>query len=426
MAGGTADILGSAVRKAGWRLLPLLGISYLFCYIDRTNVGFAALTMNEALALTATQFGFAAGIFYVGYVTMEIPSTLALRRFGARRWLARIMITWGLTAAATALVIGPNSLYVLRLLTGIAEAGFYPGVIFYLSTWFPPEYRARVIALFAVASPLSSVMSGPVSAALLGLDGKFGLAGWQWMFLCEGLPSCALGLWTLLVLPDRPADARWLTAGEKEALSAAQSAPPAAGVKVHLWSAVCDVRVIVLSISYFLLIIGVLGVALWLPQMLKQYALSTTRIGWLSAVPYLLAAIGMVLWSMLIDRTKHYLAHYVVGCLLAAAGFALSFTSDSLPVMLAGITIALVGMNGCRPALFSILPSFVAGAAAAGSIAFINSIANLGGFAGPYLVGWLKDVTGSFTAGLVALTIALVAAGVTAWTLAIPRARSRV
>ena len=402
------------MRKAGWRLLPLLGIGYFFSYIDRTNVGFAALTMNEALGLTATQFGFAAGIFYLGYVSMEIPSSLALRRFGARRWLARIMITWGITAAATAVVVGPQSLYALRLLTGIAEAGFYPGVIFYLSTWFPPEYRARVFALFSVANPLSSVVSGPVSTALLELNGTGGLSGWQWMFICEGLPASVLGLWTLYLLPDSPAEARWLSAEEKDALNAMQAVRHEPGVSTSLSRALRDPRIIILSISYCLLIVGILGVTLWLPQMLKQHALSTRAIGWIAAVPYLVACVGMVFWSVIMDRSRAFLSHYVVGCLLAAAGFALSITFDSLPITLLGITVALVGMNACRAPLFAILPSFVAGAAAAGSIAFINSVGNLGGFVGPYLVGWLRDSTGSFTAGLLALAVMLLAAGFTA------------
>jgi sugar phosphate permease len=414
--------LRSGVRKAGWRLLPLLGAGYLISYIDRTNVGFAALTMNEALALTATQFGFAAGIFYLGYVSMEVPSSLVLRRVGARRWLARIMITWGLAAAGTAFVVGPQSLYVIRLLTGVAEAGFYPGVIFYLSTWFPPQYRARVFAVFSMANPLSSVVSGPVSTSLLeDMDGLLGLAGWQWMFICEGLPACVLGLWTLRCLPDSPDDARWLTAEEKAALSAPHAEPVRPGVSTDLWQALRDPRITILSISYFLLIVGILGVTLWLPQMLKQHSLSTTAIGWVSTVPYLAACIGMIVWSVVMDRTRAFLNHYVVACLVAAGGFALSITVDSLPITLMGITLALVGMNACRAPLFAMCPTFVAGAAAAGSIAFINSVGNLGGFVGPYLVGWLKDTTGSFSAGLVALAIALAAAGFTALLLKIVR-----
>src|SRR6185295_2109607 len=284
-----------------------------------------------------------------------------------------IMITWGLAAAGTAIVVGPQSLYAVRLLTGIAEAGFYPCVIFYLSNWFPPQYRARVFALFSVANPLSSVVSGPVSTALIqNMDGVLGLSGWQWMFICGGLPACVLVFWTLRFLPDSPDQARWLPAEEKQALNARHIEPRDPGVHTDLWHALRDPRVTILSISYFLLIVGILGVTLWLPQILKQHALSTTAIGWISAVPYLIASVGMVVWSVIMDRTGAFVGHYVVACLLAAVGFAVSITADSLLITMLGITLALVGMNSCRAPLFAMLPTFVAGAAAAGSIAFVN------------------------------------------------------
>jgi MFS family permease len=415
------EVVRISVNKAAWRLIPLLAMGYLVSYIDRTNIGFAALTMNQQLGLTATQFGVAAGIFYVGYVALEVPSCLALRRFGARRWLARIMITWGLAATATAWVSEPQHLYLLRLLTGGAEAGFYPGVIFYLSTWFPPQYRARAFAWFIVANPMSSVISGPLSTALLQLDGTWGLAGWRWMFICEGLPACVLGLVTLYFLPDGRKDVRWLSAEEKHSLDAAIAAEQHPAAITDLWRAIRDPRVAILSLSYFFLIVGVLGVTLWLPQILKHHGLSTGTIGVMSAWPYLLASIGMIAWSHHIDRTRKFLANYVLGCMLAALGFSLSVAFDSLPVTMVGISLALIGMNGCRPALFSILPTFLSGAAAAGSIALINSLGNLGGFVGPYMVGWLKDATGSFTAGMFGLAVMLLAAGLSALLLKLVR-----
>src|SRR5450432_2220785 len=217
-ATGIVSASDAAVRKAAWHLIPLLAVGYIVSYIDRSNVGFAALTMNRDLSLSATQFGFAAGTFYFGYCLFEVPSNLALRRFGARRLLARIMITWGLAAAGTCLAVGPVSFSVFRFLTGACEAGFYPGVIFYLTTWFPIEVRARAFGWFSVANPMSSVISGPVSAALLGMDGVGGIAGWRWLLLLEGLPACALGFYMLYALPDRPRDARWLTNEQKDAL----------------------------------------------------------------------------------------------------------------------------------------------------------------------------------------------------------------
>lgn len=404
----------SAIKTAAWRLIPLLAIGYLVSYIDRANVGFAALTMNKDLGLSATQFGFAGGMFYVGYCLLELPSNLALRRFGARRWLARIMITWGLAAAGTAWAVGPHSFYLMRMLTGACEAGFFPGVIYYLWTWFPAEVRARTFAWFIVANPLSSVVSGLVSGPLLKMDGLLGLSGWRWLLICEGLPACLLGIYTLFALPDRPRDAHWLTPEQQTALESRLASECHPDAKRDLWAAMRDPRVLILSVSYFCLITGVLGVTLWLPQILKERGLSNIEIGFASALPYLLASIGIVVWSVSIDRTRRFLANHVVGCFVAAIGFAMSVASDSLPIVLAGVSVALIGMNGCRPAFFSILPTLLQGAAAAGAIALINSIGNLGGFLGPYMVGWLKDTTGSFTAGMYGLAAMLALAGATA------------
>ncbi len=400
-----------AARQSAWRLIPLLALGYLISYIDRTNIGFAALTMNKELGISATQFGFAAGMFYIGYVLFELPSNLALRRFGARRWLARIMITWGLAAAGTAFVTGPVSFYCLRALVGACEAGFYPGVIYYLSTWFPAEVRARAFGWFNVSNPLSSVVSGPLSATLLQMDGVHGLAGWRWLLICEGLPACMLGVLTFYLLPDRPRDARWLSNEQQHALESRLAAEQRPGMTRDLGLAIRDPRVLVMTASYFCLIVGVLGVTLWLPQILKQRGLTTMQIGFASALPYLLASIGMVIWSTHLDRTRKFLANHVIGCWVAALGFALSVAVDSLPFMLAGVSVALIGMNACRPAFFSILPTFVEGAAAAGVIALINSVGNLGGFFGPTMIGWLKDLTGSFTAGMVGLAGMLALAG---------------
>jgi len=417
-----------AIRKAAWRLIPLLAVGYLISYIDRTNVGFAALTMNADLALTATQFGFAVGTFYVGYCLFEVPSNLALYRFGARRWLARIMITWGLAAAGTSLATGPVSFSIARFLTGVCEAGFFPGVIYYLSTWFPIEVRGRAFAWFVVSNPLSSVVSGPLSAGLLHLDGWLGIAGWRWLLICEGLPACLLGALSYYALPDSPKDAKWLAPGERQVLEAQVATERGAEVTQDVWTAIRDARVLVLAASFFCLLVGVIGVALWLPQILKQqHGLSTLQIGFASAVPYLLACIGMVVWANYVDRTRAFLVHYVAGCWLAAAGFALAVVSSSLLGMLAGVSVALLGMNSCRAPFFSIVPSLAQGAAAAGVIALINSVGNLGGFFGPYMVGWLRDKTGSFDAAMWGLAGVLGLAGVFACFMpAVERRRRRI
>jgi MFS family permease len=420
------SLLRAGSRKIMIRLLPLLLIGYLVSYIDRTNVGFAALTMNQAIGLTATQFGIAAGAFYVGYVLLEVPSNLVLQRVGARRWLARIMVTWGIAVAGTALARGPHSLYGWRLLTGAAEAGFYPGVIFYLATWVPQKHRAKAFGWFNVANPLASVISGPLSAALLRMDGFWGIAGWRWLFILEGIPACALGIYTFYVLPDRTSDVSWLTDTEKAAIHSALQREKRAATTTQLLHALRDPRILILTLSYFFLITGILGVTLWLPQMLKQHGLSTTAIGLNSAWPYLLACIGLLVWSIYLDRTGRYLPNYVVACFIAAIGLGISVFYSSLPLTLTGIAIALIGMNACRPAFFSILPTFLSGTAIAGTIAFINATGNVGGFVGPYLVGWLKDTTGSFKPGMFALAAMLAAAGVSASFVSLPRRPAEV
>lgn len=428
IAGAPSDsdaALQRALKKATTRLIPLAALGYLFNYIDRTNVGFASLTMNADLGLTATQFGLAAGIFYFGYCLVEVPSNLALHRFGARRWLARIMMSWGVLSAATAFVHDANSFYVVRFLTGIAEAGFFPGIIYYLSIWFPVAYRARILAWFMVAIPLSSVVSGPLSAWLLTLDGAYGLHGWQWLFLIEGLPAVLLGVVTLFLLSDSPSKASWLTDEERGALMSKIASESAGHQPMSVLAALKDVRVLLLCVIYFCFLVGVLGVAIWLPQILKEHGLTTMQIGFVSTLPYLAACIGMVAWARLVDRSKNYRRHYVIACLLAAAGFGFSVVFESLVPSMVGLIIAVVGMNSARAPFFSIPPKFLTGAAAAGGVALINSFGNLGGFLGPYAVGWLRDTTGSFSAGLYALTGMLFLSALLAMTLNITQAPRR-
>jgi MFS family permease len=314
------------------------------------------------------------------------------------------MISWGVLSAATAAVVGPNSFYAARIMCGIAEAGFFPGVIYFLSGWFPVAARARILAWFMLAIPLSSVISGPLSTALLDLDGRAGLAGWQWLFLVEGLPACVLGVITLLCLPNSPNEAAWLKPDEHAALELALGQDRTHNQHGSVMAALLDPRVLILSLAYFCFIVGVLGIGIWLPQMLKDFGLHTQEIGVVSALPYLFAAVAMVLWARFVDRSRRYLKHYVLGCLVAAGGFALSISSPTLVVATLGITVAVIGLNAARAPFFSIPPRFLAGAAAAGGVALINSFGNVGGFVGPYLMGWLKDSTGSFSAGLALLS----------------------
>jgi MFS family permease len=397
-----------AVRKAAWRFIPLLALAYFFNYLDRTSVGFAALTMNRDLGLTATQFGWGAGIMFAGYCICEVPSNLALYRFGARRWLARIMITWGLMAAATALAVGPTSFYVIRLLLGIGEAGFFPGVIFFLAVWFPASYRTRVLAWFTVSTPLSSLIGGPLSSWLLQLDGVLGLAGWKWMFIVEGLPACLLGYLVLKLLADKPADAQWLSADERYALQSAFDREGAsAQKKKDFRAALKDVRVYVLAMISFGFTMGSYGIGIWLPQMLKAHGMSVTQTGWFSAVPYFFATIALLWWAKRVDRKGGHIANLAAGLFIGAIALGVSTYFHQLLPALVGITLALIGTIAGRTIFYTLPARFLSGQAAAGGLALINSIGALGGFAGPYLVGSLKDSFGTFTAGMFGLAIVL-------------------
>ncbi|MEM5317634.1 MFS transporter [Paraburkholderia sp. JHI869] len=398
----------SAVRKAAWRFIPLLALAYFFNYLDRTSVGFAALTMNRDLGLTATQFGWGAGIMFAGYCVFEVPSNLALYRFGARRWLARIMITWGFFAVATALAVGPKSFYAIRLLLGIGEAGFFPGVIFFLAVWFPAGYRTRVLAWFTVSTPLSSLVGGPLSAWLLHMDGVLGLAGWRWMFIVQGLPACVLGFLVLKTLADKPADATWLSRDERQALqSVTDREGTSSQKKKDFVAALKDVRTYILSMISFGFTMGSYGIGIWLPQMLRGHGMSVTQTGWTSAVPYCFATIALLWWAKRVDRRGGPIGNLAAGFFIGAIALGISTYFHQLVPAMTGITLALIGTIAGRTIFYTLPARFLSGQAAAGGLAFINSIGALGGFAGPYLVGYLKDSFGTFSAGMTGLSIVL-------------------
>jgi len=412
-----AGVEHRAFMKAAWRLVPFVTIGYLLNYMDRNNVGFAALTMNRATGLTATQFGFGAGVLFFGYSFFEVPSNIALYRFGARRWIARIMITWGIVSAATAFVRGPQSWYVLRLLLGIAEAGFFPGITFYLATWFPAEYRARMLAWFLVAIPASTVIGGPVSGLVLEMDGVAGLAGWQWLFIIEGLPAALLGIAALRVLPDRPEDASFLTAEERRLVRARIAAEPRERETRHLLAALADPRVLILTVAQFGFTAGSYGVGIWLPQIMKDARLSNVRIGFLTGACYVVASVAMIAWAAWVDRSGRKIKNLTLACLVAAAGLGLAIATASFWLSLLCITVALAGITSARAIFWTIPTRFLTGLAAAGGLAFINSVATLGGFVGPYAMGWLRDATGSFSAGLLAMAGLLLLATIMSWSL---------
>jgi ACS family tartrate transporter-like MFS transporter len=400
-----------AFRKIVWRLVPILTVALLLNNMDRTNVGFAALTMNHDLGMTASEFGWGAGILFVSFCFLEIPSNLGLYRFGARLWMARIMITWGLLSAATAFVIGPNSFYVVRFLLGAAEAGFFPGIIFVFATWFPAHYRTTIFAWCLLSAPIASMVSGPLAAAILPMSGWLGFAGWQWMFLIEGLPVVILGIALPWVLADRPQDAKWLTAREREVVVRVLAAEQRDRPIESFFKAIKDVRVLILSGIVFGFLLGSYGLAIWLPLIMKGHGLTNTQVGLLSAVPFLLGCITLVLWARIVDRTGKRIGNLAAACLLAAAGFILSLITHTDLLIYFGLSVAIIGITTTRAFFWAIPPRILQGGSAAIGFAFINTIGTLGGFLGPVAMGWLKATTGSFNGGLAIMAGVLVTSG---------------
>jgi ACS family tartrate transporter-like MFS transporter len=411
-----ADLAASTLKKVGQRLIPFVAVLYFAAFIDRVNVGFAAAQMNRDLGFSATVYGLGAGIFFIGYSLFEVPSNLILHRLGARRWLARIMITWAIVAGAMVLVKGATSFYVLRFLLGLAEAGFFPGVVYYLTHWVPAAGRARLVGAFMTAVPISTAVGAPISSVILRLDGALGLAGWQWLFLIETLPSLVLGFVTLIYLPDAPADARWLTAAERHWLTQTLDAESSGRSTQHrgtVLEALTNSRVLALSLCYFGVEIGLYGVILWIPQIFAHAGIATDRVGYMVAIPYAVAAVAMVGWCRRSDRLKERVWHIAVASLAASAGLAASAWLVNSPLLsVAAISIGAAGTLAILPIFWTLPAAILNGAAAAGAIALINSLGNVGGFAGPFAIGWIKDATGSFTWGLLAAAGSVLSAGI--------------
>jgi len=396
----------SAIAKAARRIIPFLVLCYAVNFLDRVNVGYAALEMNADLGFTPAIYGAGAGIFFVGYILLEVPSNLALQRFGARIWIARIMISWGLVAIAMALVTGATSFYVMRFLLGVAEAGFFPGIILYLTYWFPARERARVVSLFMAAVPVATMVGGPVSGALLEMHGVLGLKGWQWLFIVQGLPAVALGIVTLKFLDDRPDEANWLSAREREALSRTLSAEAEAARAVgyaELGQALTRPRVLVLGLLYFCIVIGLYGISFWMPLVLQAYGLSPLEIGFASAIPFFFAAIVMVLWGAHSDRTGERIWHVALPLLIAGAAFAWSASSLPLALILVALTLATAGTYAAIGTFWSLPTSILTGTGAAAGLALVNSLGNTGGLVGPPIIGAIKQQAGAFTGALLFL-----------------------
>ena len=414
------DVEARTVRQVSARLIPFLIVCYFVAYLDRVNVGFAALTMNKALGLTSTMFGFGSGIFFLTYFIFEVPSNLLLDRFGARRWIARIMVSWGILSALTAFIpgiaratglSGETTFYAIRALLGFAEAGFFPGIIFYLTLWFPSVYRGRIIGSFMVAIPLSSAIGAPISGLILGMDRVGGLAGWQWLFIIEAAPAVLLGIVTFFYLTDRPADAHWLAPDERAWLSRRLDAERRQREAMHNLSvaqAMFNPRVWALSLVYFGAVACVYGVGFWLPQIIKAFGLSNAMTGWVTAIPYAIGAAFMVAYGYHSDARGERKLHTAGALVISAVGIAGAILTGSPTMTVVAFTIGTCGVFAALPLFWTLPTAVLSGTAAAAGIAVINSIGNLAGFFGPYAMGWIKDATGSFAGGL--LLIAALAA----------------
>ena len=387
--------------------MPFLIVCYFVAYLDRVNVSFAALTMNKDLGLSASAFGFGAGIFFLAYFVFEVPSNLFLERVGARKWIARIMFTWGLISGAMAFVGGETSFYLLRVLLGVAEAGFFPGIIFYLTLWFPAVYRARIIGYFMAAIPLSTVIGAPVSGLLLGLDGFIGMKGWQWLFILEATPSLILSVVVFFYLTDRPADATWLQADERAWLVNRLAEERRQRETLRTYSvlqALLNPKVLALSLVYFGAVATNYGLSFFLPQIVKAFGMSNFQTGLVAALPYVVGLVGIVLWGRRSDRKVERRFHTAFPLCVAAGGIGISTALSDPTMKMMALSIAGFGIFACLPVFWTLPTAFLSGPAAAGGIAIINSIGNLAGFAGPYAMGRVKDLTGSYTGGLLSLS----------------------
>jgi ACS family tartrate transporter-like MFS transporter len=406
----------SAMRKIYIRLLPFAVLSYFLAYIDRINGSFAALTMRGDLDLSATVYGFAVGTFYWGYFIFEVPSNIVLEKVGARIWIARIMITWGILAGATAAVVGPTSFSFVRFLLGSAEAGFFPGIVLYFTYWFPTYHHARIVSGFLIGLPLAVAAGAPVSTALLSLDGMWGLKGWQIMYIAEGVPTVLIGLVTLFVLTDKPEQAKFLTTEEKAWLSAKLASERTAKERVRvfsIWQGMFDLKVLLLALNYFGIVVASLGVLFFVPQIIKSIGVtSNMTVGWLTMIPYISGGIGLVVWGFVSDRMNERRWNLLGACAVSTIGLIIAGMTMGSWWSMVGLSVATFGFYGSKGPFWSMPPMFMTGTAAAASIAWINSIGNLGGFFGPWYVGVIKDWTNSYAGGLYGLAFLCVISAV--------------
>jgi D-galactonate transporter len=415
-------------RKVGWRLMPLLIVCYLAAYLDRVNIGFAKLQMQSALGLSESVYGLGAGVFFIGYFTLEVPSNLALHKFGARKWIARIMMTWGALSVAMMFTRSPVSFYAIRFFLGAAEAGFFPGIILYLSYWYPDERRGRATSLFISAIPISGIIGGPLSGAILhGMDGVKGLAGWQWLFLLEGLPAILLGFVILVWLDDRVHQARWLTDSEREHIARDIAADKATHEETSTSQVLRQPWIWLFAFADFCFVSGLYGVSFWLPSLIKALGVADPLdVGLISTIPWTFGIIAMYLTARSADRRSERRWHTAIAGLVGALGFVISVAFHAQPVWsMFGLTLAMMGIMANVAVFWAIPPAILRGTAAAVGIALINSFGNLSGFTAPYMIGIVKDLTHSTDAAIYVLAALLVVGVVIVLTLKVLKVRPR-
>lgn len=394
--------------KIAWRLIPFILLLYLINYIDRVNIGFAGLTMNQDLGLSPSVFGFAAGIFFFSYSVFQIPGNIIMQRIGARRWVFSILIVWGLISASTAFVTGPYSLYTLRFLLGVAESGFFPGMLLYLTFWFPQAYLGRFIGMFMTGIPLAFIIGGPTSSLILQMDGVLGFHGWQWLFIIEGLPAAFLSLAVLKLMPDGPAQAEWLTAEEKRIVTARLASETHVAESHNIWAGLLNIRIIAVGMVLAGIQFGLYGVQLWIPQIVQSMGYSTLATGFLVAIPFIAGGIGMVLWARKSDRSGERIWHIAIPCLFGAGGLLFGSMMQNDFLVILGLTCGLIGILSIEGPLFSLPKLMLSGAAAASGIALVNSLGSLGRLFGPIVMGELRESTGGYSSGLAALAVGLI------------------
>jgi len=411
--GPNEQLEATTMRRVSWRLMPFLLFAYLICYIDRVNVGFASLQMNKAVGIDPKTYGLGAGIFFIGYFIFEVPSNLALQRFGARTWIARIMITWGVVSAAFALIGGPISFLALRFLLGVAEAGFFPGVILYITFWYPAHYRAIIVGVFMVAIPVAGLIGSPISGAILYMDGVLGLGGWQWIFLLEAAPAVLLGIAAFVWLTDQPAHASWLTPTQKQWLVTKLEAERRRAPRIShpsVWRVISDKYVLIMALVYSGAAGASSALALWMPQLVKSFGLTNWQTGLVNAVPFGIAAVWMILWGRNSDRTGERVWHNALPLAwMALAMVATFFAIGHLWAMILLLTLIAAGTYASKGPFWALSSEWLGATSAAAGLAQINALGNLAGFVFNYLIGWIQAETGSFPLALMPIAVVAIA-----------------